>query len=91
MRVITPDVGGGFGAKGVSYPEDILLLALARLVGRPVQWIATRSEDLLTSTAGREARTDAEVAFDSDGRIRALRCERSPTSAPTSCVTPPTR
>lgn len=73
VRVITPDVGGAFGAKMTTYRESILLLALARQVGRPVQWIATRSEDLQSSMHGREAFTDGEVAFDNDGRIRALR------------------
>jgi carbon-monoxide dehydrogenase large subunit len=73
IRVITPDVGGGFGMKGVTYPEDILLLCLARITGRPVRWVSTRSEDLLSSMHGREATTDVEVAFDDDGRIRALR------------------
>ncbi len=73
IRVITPDVGGAFGAKMTLYREDVLLMALARLVGRPVRWVATRSEDLLASMHGREAYTDGEVAFDADGRIRALR------------------
>lgn len=73
IRVITPDVGGAFGAKMTAYREDILLLALARLVGRPVRWIATRAEDLLSSMHGREASTESEVAFDADGTIRALR------------------
>lgn len=73
LHVITPDVGGAFGGKMTAYRETILLLALARMVGRPVRWIATRSEDLQTSMHGREAVTDGEVAFDRDGRIRALR------------------
>lgn len=73
LHVITPDVGGAFGGKMTAYRETILLLALARIVGRPVRWIATRSEDLQTSMHGREAVTDGEVAFDHDGRIRALR------------------
>lgn len=72
IRVITPDVGGAFGGKMTAYREDILLLAAARLVGRPVRWIATRAEDLQSSMHGREAFTDGEVAFDADGRIRAL-------------------
>ena len=54
------------------YRETILLLALAKLVGRPVRYIASRSEDLLSSTAGRDSVTDGEVAFDRDGTIRAL-------------------
>ena len=73
VRVITPDVGGAFGGKMTIYRETILTLAAARVVGRPVRYIATRSEDLLSSMHGREAYTDGEVAFDSDGRIRALR------------------
>jgi aerobic carbon-monoxide dehydrogenase large subunit len=73
IRVITPDVGGAFGGKMTLYRETILLLALARIVGRPVRYLATRSEDLLSSMHGREAYTDGEVAFDDDGRVRALR------------------
>lgn len=73
LRVITPDVGGAFGGKMTPYRESILVLALARIVGRPVRYIATRSEDLQSSMHGREAYTDGEVAFDDDGRIRALR------------------
>jgi aerobic carbon-monoxide dehydrogenase large subunit len=73
IRVITPDVGGAFGGKMTLYRETVLLLALARIVGRPVRYLATRSEDLLSSMHGREAYTDGEVAFDDDGRIRALR------------------
>lgn len=75
IRVITPDVGGAFGAKMTIYREDVLLLALARLTGRPVRWIATRTEDLQSSMHGREAFTDAEVAFEADGQIRALRLQ----------------
>jgi aerobic carbon-monoxide dehydrogenase large subunit len=73
IRVITPDVGGAFGGKMTLYRETVLLLALARIVGRPVRYLATRSEDLLSSMHGREAYTDGEVAFDDDGRVRALR------------------
>ena len=72
VRVITPDVGGAFGGKMTAYREDILLLALARIVDRPVRWVATRNEDLLSSMHGREAYTDGEVAFDGDGRLRGL-------------------
>ncbi|HET7094735.1 MAG TPA: molybdopterin cofactor-binding domain-containing protein, partial [Thermomicrobiales bacterium] len=73
IRVVTPDVGGAFGAKMTAYREDILLLALAKIIGRPVRWLASRSEDLQASMHGREAYTDGEVAFDDDGTIRALR------------------
>ena len=81
LHVITPDVGGAFGGKMTAYRETILLLALARIVGRPVRWIATRTEDLQTSMHGREAVTDGEVAFDRDGRSARCACEPSPTSA----------
>lgn len=73
LHIITPDVGGAFGGKMTAYRETILLLALARIAGRPVRWVASRTEDLQTSMHGREAVTDGEVAFDRDGRIRALR------------------
>jgi aerobic carbon-monoxide dehydrogenase large subunit len=73
LHVITPDVGGAFGGKMTAYRETILLLALARIAGCPVRWVASRTEDLQTSMHGREAVTDGEVAFDRDGRIRALR------------------
>jgi carbon-monoxide dehydrogenase large subunit len=73
LRIITPDVGGAFGAKMTAYRESIMLLALARIVGRPVRWLASRGEDLQASMHGREAYTDGEVAFDGDGRVRALR------------------
>lgn len=73
LHIITPDVGGAFGGKMTAYRETILLLALARITGRPVRWIASRTEDLQSSMHGREAVTDGEVAFDRDGRIRALR------------------
>ena len=53
IRVITPDVGGAFGGKMTLYRETVLLLALAKIVGRPVCYIATRSEDLLSSMHGR--------------------------------------
>lgn len=73
IRVITPDVGGAFGAKMTTYRETVLLLAVAKIIRRPVRWIATRMEDLQSSMHGREAVTDGEVAFDSDGRIRGLK------------------
>lgn len=72
VRVVTPDVGGAFGAKMTLYRESIVIAALARALGRPVRWIATRMEDLQSSMHGREAVTDGVVAFDTDGRIRAL-------------------
>ena len=72
IRVIAPDVGGGFGVKGHVYPEDMLLPFLAKLVGRPVKWLESRSEHILCSCHSRDQHHEAEIAFDNDGRILAL-------------------
>ncbi len=73
LRVVTPDVGGAFGAKMTAYREDALVAALARTLGRPVRWMSTRAEDFQSSMHGRDARSSGEVAFDDDGRIHGLR------------------
>ena len=73
VRVIAPDVGGGFGIKTVMYPEEVVVAAIARLVGRPVRWIGDRREDLLTSTQAWDETIDAELAVDAEGRILGLR------------------
>jgi carbon-monoxide dehydrogenase large subunit len=74
VRVLAPDVGGGFGAKGQIYPEEILVPALARRLGRPVQWVATRTEDTLATGQSHGTVAEAELAADpSDGRVRGLR------------------
>ncbi len=73
VRCIALDVGGGFGVKGHVYPEDMLLPFLAKLCGRPVRWVETRREHLLCSCHSRDQVHDAEIAFDADGRILALR------------------
>ncbi|MBV9359283.1 MAG: xanthine dehydrogenase family protein molybdopterin-binding subunit [Chloroflexi bacterium] len=74
VRVRAPDVGGGFGAKGQVYPEEILVPALARRLGRPVQWVATRTEDTLATGQSHGTAADAELAADPvDGRLRGLR------------------
>ena len=73
VRCIALDVGGGFGVKGHVYPEDMLLPFLARRCGRPVRWVETRREHLLCSTHSRDQVHDAEIAFDAEGRILALR------------------
>lgn len=75
LRVIAPDVGGGFGMKSHMYPEDALVLWAARRVGRPVRWTSTRSEALLTDTQGRGQEVEAEIALDRDGTLRAVRIE----------------
>ncbi len=73
VRVIAPDVGGGFGVKTGPYREEVLLAWLARRLARPVKWIATRGEDQITTNHSRGSVCEAELAVDADGRIRALR------------------
>ena len=73
VRVIAPDVGGGFGVKSHVFPEDVALSAIARLIGRPVKWIESRSENLAAASHARGQRCDVEVAADADGRVLALR------------------
>ena len=73
VRVIVPDVGGGFGLKVQVFPEDVVVAALARHVGRPVKWIEERRENLSAGSHAREQRIDAEIAADATGRVLALR------------------
>jgi carbon-monoxide dehydrogenase large subunit len=73
--VITNDVGGSFGAKLVSMPEQAALLLAAKACGRPVRWIATRSENQLTDIAGRDHVSKAALALDGEHRIIGLRVE----------------
>jgi aerobic carbon-monoxide dehydrogenase large subunit len=73
VRVIAPDVGGGFGVKGGPYREEVLVAWLARRLERPVKWMSTRAEDLLTTNHGRGGKSTGELALDADGRIVGLR------------------
>ena len=73
IRVIAPDVGGGFGVKGALQPEEITVAHLARTLARPVCWRSTRSEDFVTTTQGRDMQTEVEAAVCNDGSILALR------------------
>jgi carbon-monoxide dehydrogenase large subunit len=73
LRVIAPDVGGGFGSKIFIYPEEVVALWASRKVGRPVKWTCDRSEAFLTDAHGRDHVTRAEMAFGDDGRITALK------------------
>lgn len=75
LRVITPDVGGGFGAKVQAYPEYAALLFAARALGRPVKWTATRTECFLGDTRGRDSKLKASMAFDREGRILGVRAD----------------
>jgi CO/xanthine dehydrogenase Mo-binding subunit len=73
VRVIAPpDVGGGFGTKGMYYPEYIVVAALARMLNRPVKWIETRREHTLVACVEREQIHDVEIAAGRDGRLVAL-------------------
>jgi aerobic carbon-monoxide dehydrogenase large subunit len=73
VRCVALDVGGGFGVKGHVYPEDLVIPFLARRLGRPVRWIEDRHEHLMSAAHSRDQLHEAEVGFDNDGRILALR------------------
>lgn len=73
VRVVTPDVGGGFGLKMQVFPEDVAVAALAMRLGRPVKWIEERRENLAAASQAREQRFDVEVAADAAGRLLGLR------------------
>lgn len=73
LRVIAPDVGGGFGAKGSIYCEELLLPLLALKVARPLKWVETRRENLVTMSHGRGQFADVRLSATRDGRIVALR------------------
>jgi carbon-monoxide dehydrogenase large subunit len=73
LRVVSPDVGGGFGYKGKHYPEETLLAWAARRLGRPVRWIAERTESFVSDTQGRDHVTRAELALSAEGEFLGLR------------------
>ena len=73
VRVLAPDVGGGFGGKGHVYPEELVVAYLARRLGRPVRWLEDRHEHILNSAHSRDNIHDAEIGFDNDGKILAYR------------------
>jgi len=72
VRVIAPDVGGGFGAKGHVYPEDVLIPAVARRLGRAVKWIETRREHFLATAPDRDQHHQLRLGVASDGAIAAI-------------------
>jgi carbon-monoxide dehydrogenase large subunit len=72
VRVVAPDVGGGFGIKGHVYPEDVLVPALARRLGQPVKWVETRREHFLTASGDRDQVHTARLGVRRDGTITAL-------------------
>ena len=73
IRVISPDVGGGFGLKGGPYPDDLLAMWASKKLRRPVKWLATRSESMQNDHHGREMVYYGELALDDAGKILALR------------------
>ena len=72
LRVISPDVGGGFGSKIFHYPEEVIVPWVARAVNRPAKWVATRSESFMTDAHGRDHVTEAKLALKSDGTFTGL-------------------
>ena len=73
LRVIAPDVGGGFGSKIFIYPEEMVALWASKRTSRPVKWTSDRTEAFLTDAHGRDHLTKAEMAFDKDNKIIGLR------------------
>ncbi len=73
LRVIAPDVGGGFGSKIFIYPEEVVCLWAARRVGRPVKWTSDRSEAFIADAHGRDHVTHAEMAFGEGGKVTAIK------------------
>ncbi len=73
LRVVARDVGGGFGTKGWQYPEHRLVLWATRKIGRPVKWSCERSEAIQADEHGRDNVTEAELAFDANGKVVGLR------------------
>jgi aerobic carbon-monoxide dehydrogenase large subunit len=73
LRVVTRDVGGGFGMKGFPYPEQALVLIASKVTGRPVRWSGDRTEAFLADDHGRDVRTTGELALDAEGLILAMR------------------
>ena len=72
LRVITEDVGGGFGMKTFVYPEYPLVLFASKMLGRPVKWVGDRSDSFVTDSQGRDHVTEAALALDKDGKILAV-------------------
>jgi aerobic carbon-monoxide dehydrogenase large subunit len=72
VRIIAPDVGGGFGVKGHPYPEEVLIAAVAHRLDRPVKWIETRREHFVSAAPDRDQRHEARLGVGRDGTIRAI-------------------
>jgi len=74
LRVVAPDVGGGFGGKLQVTPEEVMTLLVARRMGKPVKWTETRSESLMTAHHGRDQIQYIDVAADREGNVKGIRC-----------------
>ena len=89
LRVVAPDVGGGFGSKIYHYAEEAIVTWAAGKLRRPVKWTAERNESFMSDAHGRDHVTTAEMALDADGQFPgAARVTRWPTWAP---ICPPSR
>ena len=75
IQVSAPDIGGGFGLKNFLFPEWVLLLWASKKLGRPIKWVAERSEDNSSALHGRDITTDAKLALDKDGNFLALEAD----------------
>ncbi len=75
VRVVAPDVGGGFGLKGGAFPDDALVLWAAKKLRRPVKWVSTRSEAMMNDHTGRDLVSYGEMALDENGKILAIRSQ----------------
>ena len=75
LRVVSPDVGGGFGSKIPHYPEEVAVTWAAKQVGRPVKWTAERTESFLSDTHGRDHVTRVQLACDNDGKFLGMRVQ----------------
>ena len=75
VHVVSPDVGGGFGSKSATYPEEVLVAAIARRLGRPVRWVETRSESMVSLGHGRAQFQQVTIGGSRDGRVLAYRLE----------------
>lgn len=73
IRVIAPDVGGGFGCKHLMYPEEVVVAAASRMLRRPVKWVEDRREHFLSTIQERDQYWHLQVAFDGDGRLLGMR------------------
>jgi carbon-monoxide dehydrogenase large subunit len=73
IRVVSPDVGGGFGLRGKNFPESAMVLWAAKKLGRPVKWRSDRAETFVCDPHGRDHVTHAEMAFDADGKALGMR------------------